>query len=72
MDVTWKYSIKHSEVTRRRLLVREEWLSKTIAFFNQKASITEAKDQLEIKLILYGAINMYSLGKKPVVMLLIF
>ena len=52
MDVTWKYSIKHSEVTRRRLLVREEWLSKTIAFFNQMASVTEAKDQLEIKLIL--------------------
>ena len=72
MDVTWKYSIKHSEVTRRRLLVQEEWLSKTIAFFNQKASITEAKDQLEIKLRLYSAINMYSLGKKPVVMLLIF
>lgn len=68
MDVTWKYSIKHSEVTRRRLLVREEWLSKTIAFFNQKASITEAKDQLEIKLILVLLI-MYSLGKEPVVML---
>lgn len=72
MDVTWKYSIKHIEVTQRRLLVREEWLSKAIAFFNQKASISEAKDQLEIKLILYGAINMYSLGKKPVVMRLIF
>ena len=68
MDVTWKYSIKHSEVTRRRLLVQEEWLSKTIAFFNQKASITEAKDQLEIKLILVLLI-MYSLGKEPVVML---
>ena len=68
MDVTWKYSIKHSEVTRRRLLVREEWLSKTITFFNQKASITEAKDQLEIKLILVLLI-MYSLGKEPVVML---
>ena len=72
MDVTWKYSIKHIEVTQRRLLVWEEWLSKAIAFFNQKASISEAKDQLEIKLILYGAINMYSLGKKPVVMRLIF
>ena len=72
MDVTWKYSIKHIEVTQRRLLVREEWLSKAIAFFNQKASISEAKDQLEIKLILYGAIDMYSLGKKPVVMRLIF
>ena len=72
MDVTWKYSIKHIEVTQRRLLVREEWLSKAIAFFNQKASISEAKDQLEIKLILYGAINVYSLGKKPVVMHLIF
>lgn len=71
MDVTWKYSVKHSEVTQRRLLVREEWLSKTIAFFNQKASITEANDQLEIKLILVLLI-LYSLGKKPVVMLLIF
>lgn len=36
VDVTWKYSIKHIEVTQRRLLVREEWLSKAIAFFNQK------------------------------------
>ncbi|XP_068689230.1 peptide-N(4)-(N-acetyl-beta-glucosaminyl)asparagine amidase-like [Montipora foliosa] len=34
VDVTWRYSVKQKEVAQRRLLVREEWLSKTLQSFN--------------------------------------
>ena len=40
--------MNHDEVTQRRLLVREEWLSRAIGLFNQQASVTEARYQIEI------------------------
>ena len=38
VDVTWRYSVKQKEVAQRRLLVREEWLSKTLQSFNDWVS----------------------------------
>ena len=40
--------MNHDEVTQRRLMVREEWLSRAIGLFNQQASITEERYQFEI------------------------
>ena len=39
-DVTWRYSVKHKEVAQRRLLVREEWLARTLQSFNDWVSVT--------------------------------
>ncbi|XP_073230462.1 peptide-N(4)-(N-acetyl-beta-glucosaminyl)asparagine amidase-like [Porites lutea] len=39
VDVTWKYSVNHDEVTQRRLMVREEWLSRAIGLFNQQRQL---------------------------------
>jgi len=39
VDVTWRYSVKHDEVIQRRLLVREEWLLRTLESFNEQRSL---------------------------------
>lgn len=53
VDVTWRYSVKHREVTQRRLLVREEWLQRTIQLFNerrQQSLSTERREALQQRL----------------------
>lgn len=34
VDVTWRYSPKHDEICRRRLLVSEEWLDRALGMLN--------------------------------------
>jgi len=39
VDVTWRYSPKHDEICRRRLMVSEEWLVRALSMLNHQVSI---------------------------------
>ena len=39
VDVTWRYSPKHDEICRRRLLVSEEWLDRALGMLNCQVSV---------------------------------
>lgn len=39
VDVTWRYSPKHDEICRRRLLVSEEWLDRALGMLNFQVSV---------------------------------
>ncbi|XP_078344615.1 peptide-N(4)-(N-acetyl-beta-glucosaminyl)asparagine amidase-like isoform X2 [Oculina patagonica] len=50
VDVTWRYSVKQDEVRERRLLVSEEWLSKTLRTFNSQRQQRLSPERREILL----------------------